>query len=397
MTTRDQLDRARAAAVAAYGILDEPPRRELVALVDLAARAVGVDYAMVNLFTEDTQHTVASAGFGVDPPALTMSRDEAMCRTTLETEQPVLVKDARSDPRFATNPYVEGGFIRFFGSHPLRTPAGLVIGTLCVYQDEARPVTMEAAENLELLASRVVDVLELELASRRLSDVNDRLTRANERLAHFAGQVSHDLKTPLTSVSMSLELLEGELSDRPDLEILVARALRGTGRMTELINELLVFAATGQDPEESDVDLAEELGFALDDLTGVLQADQVTVGVLPVVCGDPTQLRSVLMNLLVNAAKFNRAGEPPQIEVVAISDGVQHRIEVRDRGVGVPEDQRESIFLPLVRLHESVPGSGIGLATCRRIVEAHGGRMGVDARAGGGSIFWFVLPAPGHR
>ena len=252
-------------------------------------------------------------------------------------------------------------------------------------------MTPESARGLAQLADRVVDVLELELTSRRLSEANARLSTANERLEHFAGQVSHDLKNPLTSVSLSLESLELDVTDADQLDTL-ARARRGVDRMDGMISDLLAFASEGAPPGDDLVDLGAELVLALDDLAGRVASRTVTVGALPVVRGDTAQLRSVLMNLVDNAAKFTDDGEVPEIEVDSrLLDG-RHRIEVRDRGRGVPADRSERIFAPLVRLDKSVEGVGIGLATCRRIVEAHGGTMGVVQRDGGGSVFWFDLP-----
>ena len=98
------------------------------------------------------------------------------------------------------------------------------------------------------------------------------------------------------------------------------------------------------------------------------------------------------MNLVDNAVKFTADGEEPRIEVGATTVEGHHRIEVRDRGRGIPADKRERVFAPLARLDKTVEGSGIGLATCRRIIEAHGGTMGVEDREGGGSVFWIELP-----
>ena len=193
-------DRQRELVLASYGVLSGPPRRELTALVDLAAQVAGVPFAAVNLFTSRFQHQVATIGFdGADSP-----REDSMCRLVVESEHSIMVEDAGHDHRFAGNPWTTGELsqIKYYVSHPLRTPAGLVIGTLCVFDDDAHQVTPEAAKGLALLADRVVDVLELELTSRRLSEANARLSTANERLEHFAGQVSHDLKNPLTSVSL---------------------------------------------------------------------------------------------------------------------------------------------------------------------------------------------------
>lgn len=385
-----QDDQRRDRAIGAYHALDGQPRRELTALVDLAAQVAGVPYAVVNLLTSNLQHQVATSGFvGQDSP-----RDDSMCRTVVDSGEPVMVEDASLDERYAANPWTTGELaeVKFYGSHPLRTPDGVVIGTLCVFDDEAHPITDESAEGLAKLADRVVDVLELELASRRLSEANARLSQSNERLAHFAGQVTHDLKNPLTSISLSLEALEMDVTD-PYLVDTVGRARRGVDRMTEMINHLLEFASQGSMPGDDEVDLAAEMQTVLDDVAGRVSRDAIAVRDLPVVRGDAVQLRAVLMNLIDNAAKFTVPGEEPDIEVVGTTTSESlPRIEVRDRGRGIPDDKRERVFAPLARLDKTVEGSGLGLATCRRVIEAHGGTIGVEPREGGGSVFWFELP-----
>jgi signal transduction histidine kinase len=376
-------------AIASYDVVGEPPRRELEALVDLAAQVAGVPFAAVNIMSSHSQHQVATTGFEGKDSTL----DDAMCRLVVESGRPIMLEDASRDERFADNPWTDGriGDVRFYGSHPLRTPSGLVLGTLCVFDTEAHQVTPQSAKGLAQLADRVVDVLELELTSRRLAEANARLSTANERLAHFAGQVSHDLKNPLTSVSLSLESLELDLTDDDQLDTM-ARARRGVDRMDAMIGHLLTFAAQGDPPGDDFVDLGVEMRAALDDLAGRVSADHVRVAQLPVVRGAAAQLRSVLMNLVDNAAKFTDDGEKPEIEVGSwVLDG-RHRVEVRDRGRGVPPEAHQRIFAPLARLDKGVEGTGLGLATCRRIIEAHGGAMGVAERAGGGSVFWFELP-----
>ena len=237
--------RQRENALATYDVLDGRQRRELSALVDLAAHVSGVPYAAVNLLSSHAQHQVATSGFeGADSPV-----EDAMCRVVVESGQPIMLEDASQDARFAHNPMTTGEMasVRFYASHPLHTPAGVVIGTLCVFDNDTHPVTPEAARGLSQLADRVVDVLELELASRRLSEANARLSTSNERLAHFAGQVSHDLKNPLTSVSLSLESLEMEVTDADQADTL-ARARRGIERMDGLISNLLEFASQARLP-----------------------------------------------------------------------------------------------------------------------------------------------------
>ncbi|HEY0643620.1 MAG TPA: HAMP domain-containing sensor histidine kinase [Nocardioides sp.] len=353
MSHDDADGQQRDSALAAYAVIGAPPRPELQALAELAAQVAGVHRAAVTLSGSGTEHHVATAGFdGDDVPD-----DATLC-----------------------------------GAHPLLTPAGVEIGTLSVYGTDPRPATPEVDRGLALLADRVVDALELELASRRLAEADARLGTSHERLAHFAGQVSHDLKNPLTSLSLSLEVLELEVTDPYQVDTL-ARARRGVDRMNDLIGNLLAYASEGATPGDDLVDLDAELAHALDDLTGRVSRDDVEAGELPTARGDATQLRSVLVNLLDNAAKFTPDGEQPEIEVAAETRGGRHRIEVRDRGRGIPADKTERVFAPLARLDKSIEGSGMGLATCRRTVEAHGGTMGVEERDGGGSVFWFELPA----
>jgi signal transduction histidine kinase len=109
--------------------------------------------------------------------------------------------------------------------------------------------------------------------------------------------------------------------------------------------------------------------------------------------GDAVQLRAVLQNLLSNAGKFRATDRTPRIEISSRRRGDLWRVEVTDNGPGVPESERERVFEPLARATEAVEGFGIGLATCRRVIQAHHGRIGLAAASGGGCVAWFELPA----
>jgi signal transduction histidine kinase len=242
-------DEARVDAIAAYEVLDGSPQPAgLHALTELAAMVSGVPMAAINLITGDQQHQLAAVGF--DP--VECRREDSMCAAVLDEPGPVVVADAREDDRFRDNPFVTGelGRTRFYASHRLVTPDGTTIGRLCVFDEQPREGDASRHQALAALAGRVVDVLELELARRRLEDAHRQVAEAETRLATFASQVGHDLKNPLSAISMSLEMAREEAgaADRTvsqDLLDLRERAGRSTARMQSMIDEILVLARGG--------------------------------------------------------------------------------------------------------------------------------------------------------
>lgn len=389
------------AAIERYGVLGAPAGRDLQALVHLAAQVCGVSHAAINLITETEQHQVATAGFD----ASVCAREDSMCAAVLHDTGVVLVADASRDDRFRANPFVTGeiGHVRFYASAALTTPEGAVIGRLCVFDTQPRGLRGEQRELLTSLAERVVDALELRLRSRqleeslsRLTEAQDELHRSNEKLALFAGQISHDLRTPLTALLANVEMLAEEpaVTDDAMLSTLANGALRAGRRMTAMITDIHDHALLGADLKPVAVDLAEVVSDVVRDLRPTIgeAGAHVSVGALPVVCGDAQQLYAVMLNLLSNAVKFRRPGVAPMIDVRSRAEGRGHRIEVRDNGPGVPPSQRERVFDLYARLDAETPGSGIGLATARRIVESHGGEVGLEPADGGGTTVWVSLP-----
>jgi signal transduction histidine kinase len=388
-TVISKVDAERARALAAYEVLGGEPRKDLSALVELASRVSGIPMATINLITESHQHQVATWGF----PSSICERRDSMCARVIESgSELVMLSDAREDERFVDNAHVNGELasVRFYAAQPLVTPSDVIIGTLCLYDVEAHEVDPDLAHLMETLASQVVDVLELGLTTRELETANARLAQANERLGAFAGQVSHDLKNPLSAITMSLEMALDEMVPGEGMVVsLLDRAARGAERMDAMIADLLAFAQ-GRQPQFEDVDTTEVVKAALEDLDGSLAGRSVEVGDLPVVCGDPVHLRVVMQNLIANAVKFSSEGS--QVTVSAETRRGSYRLKVVDQGPGVPPEDRERVFEPMVRLDKAKPGTGIGLATCRRIIEAHGGQIGMADNPGGGTIVWFDLP-----
>ena len=390
-------DGRREDALRRYDVPNLRPRRQLQALVDLAALVCEVPMAAINLVGARDQHRVATVGI---LPEI-CSRDGTMCSTSMFERDPVVVPDARLDSRFRDNAFVNGerADLRFYASHQLRTPEGVVIGTLCVFDGQPRDLTEEQFHALGTLAERVVDVLELELTSRQVAEANERLASSNERLAAFVGQVSHDLNNPLNAITMALELASDEAQALPTpaqdpFVGLLDRASRGAGRMHAMVMGLLDFAQSGRSAHRTPVDVAEIVEMVREDLGHLMYRADLHVGDLPTLAADPVQLRVLLQNLIGNALKFSGAQDRPVIAVRAARRGEGWRVEIADNGPGIRPEDRDRVFEIFTRTDDALPGTGIGLSTCQRIVQAHGGSIGIDAAPEGGTLVWFELPDP---
>lgn len=243
------------------------------------------------------------------------------------------------------------------------------------------------------------DVTARRRAERGLEERAQELARSNADLEQFANVASHDLQEPLRMVASYTQLLArrygGQLDERADRWI--GYAVDGANRMQTLINDLLEYSRVGtRGGELSPVSTQAALDAALANLRIAIRESGavVTQTPLPMVRGDGTQLGQLFQNLLGNAIKF-RAAQAPEIVVSARRDGEEWIFSVQDNGIGIAPEFAERIFIIFQRLHERerYPGTGIGLAICKRIVERHGGRIWLENAPGRGCTFFFTLPA----
>jgi signal transduction histidine kinase len=219
-----------------------------------------------------------------------------------------------------------------------------------------------------------------------MTDVTEQ-RRMEVELRSYADVVAHDLSEPIAGISMLVGLLERRAEEPPPAGV-VEQLRTSTERAREMIDGVLVYARAGELSTER-VALGDLVAEAAGDLR--LSGETLEVGELPEIEGDPRQLRRVLQNLLGNAVKY-RGVAPLRIDVSALRDSAEWVVTVRDNGLGVDPDQATKIFGMFSRANHDVDGVGIGLAVCRRIIEAHGGRIWVES-AGAGSAFRFTLPA----
>lgn len=250
------------------------------------------------------------------------------------------------------------------------------------------------------------DLAEVRAARERVEVVNAQLeaqaaelARSNRDLEQFAYVASHDLQEPLRKVASFCQLLQrrygGKLDERADQYI--AFAVDGAQRMQRLIADLLAFSGIGRTTGElALVDLDGVMNEVADqvDSTRRYAGGQITWADLPVVMGDEPLLATLLANLVSNALKFRRPDEPPKVHVSARLDGDEWEITCRDNGIGLEAEFAEKIFVIFQRLHpkDAYPGTGIGLAIAKKIVEYHGGRIWADPEVVDGAAIRFTLP-----
>jgi len=242
------------------------------------------------------------------------------------------------------------------------------------------------------------DITDRKRAEDKLRGVRAELERSNKDLEQFASTASHDLQEPLRMVASYTQLLgeryEGQLDEKAKKYI--AYAVDGAIRMQRLVNDLLTYSrvSTRGNPIEP-TDSHSILGEAIRNLATTIEESKaiVTNEELPMVRADASQLVQLFQNLLANAIKF-RGEDFPRVHVSAQDEGCEWVFSVRDNGIGIDRQYADRIFVIFQRLHtrQEYPGTGIGLAVCKRIVERHGGKIWFESEPGKGSTFFFTVP-----
>lgn len=233
----------------------------------------------------------------------------------------------------------------------------------------------------------------------RVIERTEELSRSNDELAQFAYVASHDLQEPLRTVSLYTQLLAKQYAGALDGEgaLFMDYIIENAQRMECLIHDLLDFSRVDARAEDhfSKISSNEALQEALDNLTAHIEQSGATItrDPLPGVIADSIQITRLFQNLILNSIKYRRPDEAPRIHISATLTGREWTFSIRDNGIGIEPQYAEKIFGIFKRLHgRDNPGTGIGLAICKKIVAKHGGRIWVESDPGKGSTFFFSLP-----
>lgn len=242
------------------------------------------------------------------------------------------------------------------------------------------------------------DTSERKKIEKLLKERTEALEKSNKELEEFAYIASHDLQEPLRMISSYVQLLERRYKNKLDQDAndFISYAVEGSARMKALINDLLAYSRVGTKGKEfAKTNISDILKKVLQNLQIALEENKVeiSIGPMPVIMADDTQMIQLFQNLIGNAIKFKNKN-PPKISIDCKEKNGNYIFSVSDNGIGIEKEYYDRIFMIFQRLHtrDKYPGTGIGLAVCKKIVERHGGSIWLESEVGKGTIFYFSIP-----
>lgn len=320
---------------------------------------------------------------------------------SMRHREQVVIEDIYKDERIPYEAY-HSTFVKSLVMVPIRSESP--IGAIGNYWAEPHHITSEEVQLLQALADTTSVAMEnasvyAEL-EQRVQERTAQLEEANQELEAFAYSLSHDLRTPIAVIKVSLELLKLKHADRLDEQgqSYLKHVSQAAQRVDRLIDDMLILHQVTQlEIKPETVDLGQIAQDIIEDFrrTEPERHVNVVIGENLVTCGDPALLRAMLENLLSNAWKYTSKRSQAYIEVNSITQGNETQLfYIKDNGAGFDMNTSEKLFTPFQRMHSytDFPGTGIGLASVQRIVSKHGGRIWVETAIDQGATFYFSLP-----
>ncbi|WP_298325177.1 GAF domain-containing sensor histidine kinase [uncultured Dokdonia sp.] len=376
-----------------YNLLDTLPEDAYDTITKLASYICNTPISLVTLLDADRNFLKSRRGIDIAESP----RDISFCGHAILAEEPVfIVEDARLDKRFQDNPLVKDFKAIFYAGVPLRTSDGYALGTLCVYDHKPRTLSLEEQDALRGLAKQTVLLFEARKRNIDLAAAQNETAQRNDRLEDFARLVAHDLKSPLASIEGLLNLLKEDYlgENDEDFALYIKHLDTSAKSMRDYIDGLLKYyradtlLATKEDTT---------LFTLVKDVADLHKSSNVAIKIeddLKLVAVSAIAIDQILSNLVDNATKYNDK-EAPTIQISGNESKDFYTISVKDNGTGIPEDKQEIIFdlfkTTGTKDRNGRQGSGMGLATVRKLVEGLGGAISVSSMVGEGSIFTFTI------
>ncbi len=378
----------RLSTLYSYGVLDSEPEQVIDDVAELAAQICDAPIALVSLIDESRQWFKSHVGLNTTETA----RSSSFCAHAILQPDVFIIPDTLRDERFADNPLVVGPpKIRFYAGAPLIAQNGSGLGTLCVIDRVPRQLTTHQVNALTVLRTHVMKLLELRYISRGLD-------LANRELESFSYSVAHDLRAPLRSITGFSQILLDEHSTQLNEEArdFLQRINLAGQRMDRLTTDLLDLARLSRQPLQfRSVNLSLIIHDVMAELVKEAPTRQVDVTIQAgiSVLGDEGLLRIVAENLLGNAWKFTSKRVNARIEFGSELVNGTNEYFVRDNGAGFNMAHANNLFQPFQRMHSNTefPGTGIGLAIVKRVIQRHRGTIRAQSAIDQGTTIRFSL------
>lgn len=391
----DEIERLK--EVHSYKIEDTLTEKDYDDIAFIASAICGTPIALVTLMYHDRQWFKAAVGTDLKEN----KRELSFCSYAIAGEEDVMVvEDAQQDDRFKHNPLVQDDpNLVFYAGAPIVTKNGYSIGTVCVYDIIKKTLTDEQRKGLKILSEQVMGLLELRIQNLQLQMIKAQLENSNKSLETFAMVVAHDIKSPLTSVFLANEILDGHLNKwQLETKELTGIIKRNVEKITRMVDGILKNSKITDKHNKIE---AIELTAFLDRLKDILPSPKplrfTYVATIDIVYFNRVQLEQVFNNLFSNAIRYNDK-EQVEIKVAANEQEGYYNFDVTDNGMGIRAENKASVFELFSTVSEKdnygLDSSGIGLSIVKKIITAAEGDIKVNSTPGKFTSFSFRLKVP---
>lgn len=389
-------DRARVDAVHRTELLGSPPEESFDRLTALARRLLATPVAFLSLVDAHADFYKSQCGFG-EPLATTRHLEgRTFCHFAIASAGPLVIDDTLADERYRDVPTVSSLGVRAYLGVPIRDQEGHALGSFCAIDFAPRRWSADDVASMVELARSAEREIRLRMALRRAEEHLDSSRAASRAIEQTLAMVAHDLRTPLSVLTMGLELIEAQRGSANVLE----RMRKALDHSVHLVSDLLHrgrITVGGAELNRVAIEVERLVAEATTMLRPLverhgLELVELESGPLGTISVDYQLVLRALSNLVVNAVKFSSRGSAVRISA-ARADGVV-RLSVADQGPGLTEEQRARLGQPFWQGDSrDSRGVGLGLAIVRSIVEAHGGTLEIESELGRGTVFTLELPA----